>query len=228
MLMEDARERIVAFGKRIATEGLAVGTSGNLSEYDPTTGLMAISPSGLGYFETTPADIVVLRLDGTVVEGELRPSSEAPLHAEVYRRRPAARAVVHTHSPYATTLAALGEPIRAVHFTIADSGAEEVPLSPYVTFGTPELAASVGKTFGEHPATSAVLMENHGLVACGWACRQPRVRLAHPVAGGVRGNAARALWRGGHGRFKALRDLWPACRRQGIKAAVAGFFSLGY
>ena len=167
MLMEDARERIVAFGKRIATEGLAVGTSGNLSEYDPTTGLMAISPSGLGYFETTPADIVVLRLDGTVVEGELRPSSEAPLHAEVYRRRPAARAVVHTHSPYATTLAALGEPIRAVHFTIADSGAEEVPLSPYVTFGTPELAASVGKTFGEHPATSAVLMENHGLVACG-------------------------------------------------------------
>lgn len=109
----------------------------------------------------------MLRLDGSVVEGSRRPSSEAPLHAEVYRRRPAARAVVHTHSPYATTLAALGEPIRAVHFTIADSGAEEVPLSPYVTFGTPELAASVGKTFGEHPATSAVLMENHGLVACG-------------------------------------------------------------
>ena len=130
MLMEDARARIVAFGRRIATEGLAVGTSGNLSEYDPTTGLMAISPSGLGYFETTSADVVVLRLDGGVVEGGRRPSSEAPLHAEVYRRRPAARAVVHTHSPYATTLAALGEPIRAVHFTIADSGAEEVPLSP--------------------------------------------------------------------------------------------------
>ncbi|WP_130812875.1 class II aldolase/adducin family protein [Olsenella sp. Marseille-P4559] len=167
MLMEDVRERIVAFGKRIATEGLAVGTSGNLSEYDPTTGLMAISPSGLGYFDTTPEDIVVLRLDGTVVEGTRRPSSEAPLHVEVYRRRPAARAVVHTHSPYATTLAALAEPIRAVHFTIADSGAEEVPLSPYATFGTPELAASVGKAFGEHPETSAVLMESHGLVACG-------------------------------------------------------------
>ena len=167
MLMEDARERIVAFGKRIATEGLAVGTSGNLSEYDPATGLMAISPSGLGYFETTPQDVVVLRLDGSVVEGSRRPSSEAPLHAEVYRRRSAARAVVHTHSPYATTLAALGEPIRAVHFTIADSGAEEVPLSPYVTFGTPELAVSVGATFGEHPHVNAVLMENHGLIACG-------------------------------------------------------------
>ena len=128
---------------------------------------MAISPSGLGYFETTPEDVVVLRLDGSVVEGSRRPSSEAPLHAEVYSRRPAARAVVHTHSPYATTLAALGEPVRAVHFTIADSGAEEVPLSPYVTFGTPELAASVGETFGEHPETNAVLMENHGLVACG-------------------------------------------------------------
>lgn len=167
MLMGDARERIVAFGKRIAAEGLAVGTSGNLSEYNPTTGLMAISPSGFGYFETTPEDVVILRLDGSVVEGSCRPSSEAPLHAEVYRRRPAARAVVHTHSPYATTLAALGQPIRAVHFTIADSGAEEVPLSPYVTFGTPELAASVGKTFGEYPTTNAALMENHGLVACG-------------------------------------------------------------
>ena len=171
MLMEDARERIVAYGKRIATEGLAVGTSGNLSEYDPETGLMAISPSGLGYFETTPADVVVLQLDDSVVEGSRRPSSEAPLHAEVYRRRPAARAVVHTHSPYATTLAALGEPIRAVHFTIADSGAEEVPLSPYVTFGTPELAASV-------MATSLALLPSLGHCV-GVTCGDKAPALAH-------------------------------------------------
>ncbi|MGI6230008.1 MAG: class II aldolase/adducin family protein [Tractidigestivibacter sp.] len=167
MLMEGSRERIVAYGKRVASEGLAVGTSGNLSEFDPKMGLMAISPSGVGYFDTNPEDVVVMRLDGTIVEGERRPSSEAPLHAQTYRCRPNARAVVHTHSPFATTLAALGQPIRAVHFTIADAGTDVVPLSPYVTFGTPELAESVGKTLAENPKTQAVLMESHGLIACG-------------------------------------------------------------
>jgi L-fuculose-phosphate aldolase len=167
VLMEEARTRIVEYGKRIASEGLAVGTSGNLSEYDPTTGVMAISPSGIGYFDTKPEDVVCLRLDGTVVEGSRRPSSEASLHAEVYRLRPQARAVVHTHSPYATTLAALGEPIRAVHFTIADSGVGEVPIAPYVTFGTQELADTVGRTLAKVGGTNAVLMECHGLIACG-------------------------------------------------------------
>lgn len=175
---------------------------------------------GLGYFETTPEDVVVLRLDGSVVEGSRRPS-EAPLHAEVYRRRlEPAPWCTRTH-PMRPRSPRLASPSVQCTSLIADSGAEEVPLSSYVT-SHPELAASVGATFGEHPETNAVLMENHGLVACG-----PSMAAAFGLAinlefmSRVQWQAEcvgtpRVLGRGGHGRFETLRDVRAACRRQGI------------
>lgn len=164
MLMRKERELVAEYGRRMSSAGLSTGTSGNLSIYDPQGGLMAISPSGIGYFDTQPEDVVVMDLEGGVVEGSRKPSSEWGLHALFYRKKPGARAVVHTHSMYCTTFAVLGQPIQAVHYAIADAGVGTVPCAPYHLFGTPELAEAAVRTAG---ASNAVLLANHGLVVCG-------------------------------------------------------------
>lgn len=164
MLMQEEREQVVAYGKKMSAAGLSTGTSGNISVYDPEKGLMAISPSGIDYFSTTPADVVITDLDANIVDGGRKPSSEWALHTAFYRRKPHIRAVVHTHSMYCTTFAVLGMPLRAVHYAIADAGAAEIPCAPYRLFGTAELAEAAVETAGPR---DAVLLANHGLVACG-------------------------------------------------------------
>lgn len=162
MLMEEERTQIVEYGKKMSAAGLSVGTSGNISIYDSETGYMAISPSGLGYFDTKPEDVVVMDLDGAIIDGARKPSSEHGLHTIVYQNRPEARAVVHTHSPYATTLACLHQTLKPVHYVIMGASVNEVPLVPYVTFGTPELAEAVGEVLVANPKTRVVLLANHG------------------------------------------------------------------
>ena len=165
MLMEKERLLIVEYGKKMSAQGLSSGTTGNLSIFDREFGYMAISPSGVGYFETQPQHVVIMDLDGNRIDGECKPSSEYDLHRAVYRCRPEAGAVVHTHSVYCTTFACLNEPLKAVHYMIAGAGTDEIPCAPYRTFGTPELAESVSRTMTDHD-TKAALLQNHGLVAC--------------------------------------------------------------
>ena len=137
MLLETERRELVIYGKRMLADGLVTLTSGNISIYDPETGYMAVTPSGIPYDETAPQDIVVMTLDGKIVDGSRKPSSENRLHAAVYKARPHARAVVHTHSMFATTLGIAGEEVKAVHFLLPDlMGRGNVPLVPYVTYGT--------------------------------------------------------------------------------------------
>lgn len=164
MLMKEERALIVEYGKKMSAARLSTGTSGNISIYDPEKGLMAISPSGIDYFSTAPEDVVIMTLDAGIVDGSKKPSSEWGLHAAFYKHKPHARAVVHTHSMYCTTFAVLGQPLRAVHYVIADAGAAAVPCAPYRTFGTPELAEAAIETCGPG---DAVLLGNHGLVVCG-------------------------------------------------------------
>ena len=162
MKLEQERELLTEYGRWMSRAGLSVGTSGNLSIYVPEEGLMAITPSGLDYEATTPADIVVMDLDAHVVEGERKPSSEWALHTKFYQRHPAARAVVHTHSMYCTTLACLGKPLEAVHYAIGAAGTARIPVAPYRLFGSPELAEAAVEACGDG---KAVLLANHGLVA---------------------------------------------------------------
>ena len=164
MRMKEERELIVEYGKKMSAARLSTGTSGNISIYDPGTGLMAISPSGIDYFETLPEDVVVTDLDAKIVDGARKPSSEWALHALFYKAKPGARAVVHTHSMYCTTFAVLGQPLRAVHYAIASANTGEVPCAPYYPFGTVELARAAVRTAGD---SDAVLLGNHGLVVCG-------------------------------------------------------------
>ena len=148
MLMQEERELIVEIGKQMSTSGLCPGTSGNQSIYNPELGLMAIKPSGIGYMETTPEDIVVMDLESHVVDGKRKPSSEWDMHTEFYKNKPNCRAIVHTHQRFCTTFAVLGMPIQAVHYVLADANCYEIPCAPYHTFGTPELAQDAVKTCG--------------------------------------------------------------------------------
>ncbi len=136
-----------------------------MSIYDPETGYMAISPSGVDYMDTKVEDIVIMKLDGEIIEGDKKPSSEHDLHANIYKKRPDVRAVVHTHSMYCTTFACMNEPIKAYHYLIAGSEAAEIPVVPYATYGSKELATNVLETKADG---LAMLLGNHGMVAYGY------------------------------------------------------------
>ena len=149
MLMEKERQEIVDYGKKMSSAGLSKGTSGNISAYDPVCGYMAISPSGLDYLEPAAEDIVILDLDGNLIEGSRKPSSEHALHATIYKLHPDARGVVHAHSTYCTTFACLKQPIEAVHYLLAGAQTFRVPCADYATYGTEELAEKVSEATRE-------------------------------------------------------------------------------
>ena len=163
MYLEEKKE-LVEYGKKMSSEGLSSGTSGNLSIYLKEEGVVLITPSGIGYFDTKPEDIVVMDLEGNIIEGTRKPSSEWHLHTLFYKNKPEARAVVHTHSKFCTTLSTLRMPIKAVHYVIADAGTNEVPCAPYRRYGTEELAKVAVESAKE---SNAVLHANHGIVVCG-------------------------------------------------------------
>lgn len=163
MLLFNERAAVVRFGLELLRSGLTTGSGGNLSLLDRERGLVAISPSGLDYRQIRPEDVALVDLDGDQVEGERKPSSELSFHLAIYRKRPDVCAVVHTHSLNATTLACLGWELPAAHYLVGFAG-RKVPLAPYATFGTTELADSVGGHIGQF---NALLLANHGLVAVG-------------------------------------------------------------
>jgi L-fuculose-phosphate aldolase len=164
MILENERKKVVEFGKNLSISGLCRGTSGNLSIYDPISGYIAISPSGMDYMTLEPEDITVIDLDGNVIEGSRKPSSEWSMHAEFYKNKPGVRSIIHTHSVFCTTFSVLGMPIRAVHFAIGAAGTGEIPCAPYVLFGTKELGEAAVKACRN---SNAVLLKNHGIVCCG-------------------------------------------------------------
>ena len=163
MLMLPQRQQIVEYGRKMVQSGLTTGSGGNLSILSAPDNLIAISPSGIDYNDVTVADVVVVDRSGKVVDGERKPSSELGFHLALYAARPEVEAVVHTHSVYATTLACLHWELPAVHYLVAFSG-DKVPLAPYATFGSPELADNIIASIGSY---NAVLLANHGLVAVG-------------------------------------------------------------
>ena len=164
MILQEEREQVVEYGRKLIELGLTVGTFGNLSTYNSKENLMAITPSGLDYLTMKPEDVVVLTPDGEKVDGDRKPSSEYDMHRIFYQKRPGINAVIHTHSTWATTLACLHWSIPPIHYVIAYAGAD-VPCIPYVTFGTYELAQAAFNAMGDDHY--ACLLGNHGLLAAG-------------------------------------------------------------
>ena len=131
----------------MSSSGLCPGTSGNQSIYNPELGLMCIKPSGIGYMETTPEDIVVMDLDSHIVDGKRKPSSEWDMHTEFYKHKPNCRALVHTHSRFCTTFAVLGMPIQAVHYVLADANCYTTPSARRSLPTTPSSTAATATPF---------------------------------------------------------------------------------
>ena len=156
----DTRSAICEYGRSLLDDDLTTGTGGNLSaRLDEEH--VAISPSGVPYEDITPADVPVVRTDGTVVEGDVEPSTELPMHLAVYENRPDVGGVVHTHSPYATTFASLGEAIPASHYLLSFTGSE-VPVAEYETHATQELGEAAVDALGDE--YNATLLRNHGVL----------------------------------------------------------------
>lgn len=164
MRFEKERKQICTYGRMLADSGLTPGTSGNLSIYDAASQTVLITPSGIPYHELQPEQIVEMDLDGNVTAGIYKPSSEYHLHTLLYKNKPKAKAIIHTHSFYCTALGVLDKTLKPVHYTLADAGTSEVFLAPYKLMGTRELAEECVKAIQD---SKAVLMKNHGITAYG-------------------------------------------------------------
>ncbi|NEU58574.1 class II aldolase/adducin family protein [Halorussus sp. MSC15.2] len=141
---------------------LTPGRTGNLSVRRDDR--FAVTPTGVAYDRIRAEDVPVVALDGEQVAGGTAPSSETPMHSAVYREFDTG-AIVHTHSPWASTLAILHEPIPPVHYMLALAGTT-VPVADYATYGTADLAANAVAAMEDADA-EACLLANHGLLATG-------------------------------------------------------------
>ena len=156
------RERLAGAARKLSAMGMNPGRSGNLSAR--VHGGFLVTPSGIAYDTMGPGDLVLLDSAGAPRDGERKPSTEWRLHRDIYARVPHAGSVVHTHSPYATTLACLGRGMPPFHYEIAFAGGTDIRCAPYATFGTQELSdAALGALEGRR----ACLLANHGAVAWG-------------------------------------------------------------
>jgi L-fuculose-phosphate aldolase len=159
-MLEQQRERVAAAARRLASQGLVIGTAGNVSGREKE--MVAITPTGALLADLAAEDVTVVDLDGAHVAGELEASSELELHLGVYRRYQAG-AVVHTHAPMATALSCVLEELPVVHYQMLLLGGA-VRVAPYATFGSPDLARFTLEALRDR---NAALMANHGAIAFG-------------------------------------------------------------
>jgi L-ribulose-5-phosphate 4-epimerase len=164
ILLAALREELAALHDELPANDLVRWTGGNVSARDPKTGLVAIKPSGVRYGQLTAASMVVLDLDGNIVEGENAPSSDTASHLYVYRHRPDVNGVVHTHSRYATAFAVVGREIPVYLTAQADEFGCAIPCAGFAFIGDDSIGKLVVETIG---ASTAVLLKNHGVFTIG-------------------------------------------------------------
>lgn len=164
MLLADLRQAVLETAQRMANEGLVRSTNGNISARDAATGLIAVTPSAMEYHRLTPADIVVMDLDGRVVDGQRKPSIEHPMHRKILRERPDVGAIVHTHSIYATAFACMKHDLPVLSTELAGAAGALVRVAGYAESATEELGEAVLRALG---GGTAALLQSHGAVALG-------------------------------------------------------------
>ena len=157
------KESVLATAKSLLQKGLVEGTSGNVSGR-MEDGTVCVTPSSIPYETMTLDDLVVLDLDGNVVEGERGPTSEKALHLACYRAFPEVGGVIHSHARFATMFALVREPVPAIIEEVVVHVGGDVPVCEYRTTGTDELGEEVASRLADR---SAVLLANHGMVTIG-------------------------------------------------------------
>ena len=163
-MLEKLKEQLVELHLELPKNHLVMWTSGNVSARDAETGFVVIKASGIRYEFLRPEHMVVVDLEGKVVEGKYKPSSDTFAHTYVYRNRPDVNGVVHTHSTFATAWAAVGRPIPPVLTAICDEFGGPIPVSEYAKIGGDEIGLEIVRSIGDSPA---ILMKNHGVFTVG-------------------------------------------------------------
>jgi len=164
MLLQAVRKELVTLNQALPENGLVTWTSGNVSIRDPESGYVAIKASGVKFADLTPRSIVVVDLDGNLVEGEFKASSDTASHLYIYRHRPDVNGVVHTHSNYATAFAALGRPIPVYLTAHGDEFGGPIPCGGFALIGGEEIGKIVLESIG---SSRAVLLKSHGVFTIG-------------------------------------------------------------
>lgn len=163
-MLEEIKQQLVDLHLELPKNNLVMWTGGNVSARDPESGLVVIKPSGVRYDDLHADMMVVLNLQGDIIEGELKPSSDTYSHLYIYRERKDVGGIVHTHSRYATAFAAVGKPIPPVLTAIADEFGGPIPCGEFALIGDEEIGKVVVENLGKSPA---VLLKNHGVFTVG-------------------------------------------------------------
>ena len=163
-MLELLKEELVQLHLELPRNNLVMWTGGNISGRDQETGLVVIKPSVVRYEDLRPEHMVVLDLQGRIVEGGLKPSSDTFSHLYIYHARPDVGGVVHTHSRYASAFAAVGKPIPCVLTAMADEFGGSIPCGGFALIGDEAVGKVVVESIGKSPA---VLLKNHGVFTIG-------------------------------------------------------------
>jgi L-ribulose-5-phosphate 4-epimerase len=163
-MLEKLREELWQLHMELPKNNLAKWTGGNVSARDPETNYMVIKPSGIRYEQMRPEHMVITDMDGHIIEGNLKPSSDTASHLYIYRNRPDVGGVVHTHSPYATAFAALGRPIPVYLTAMGDEFGGAIPCGGFALIGSEAIGKVVVQSIG---TSCAVLLKNHGVFTIG-------------------------------------------------------------
>lgn len=170
------REELLEMSKRCYREALFAGTSGNLSYFDREAGEMYITPGSVPYETMTADELVRMTLDGEVLEGERKPSSEWRMHAEIYRQKPEVSAVIHTHSPYATSFAVNNRKLPVILIEMEPFLGGDIEVADFAIPGTVEVGTEAVKKLQDR---YACLMANHGVLAVGASLEQAHTRAVY-------------------------------------------------
>lgn len=163
-MLERLKEELVQLHLELPKNNLVAWTGGNISARDADTGLVVIKASGIRYEEMRPEHMVVVNMNGEVLEGKLKPSSDTASHLYIYKHRSDVGGVVHTHSAYATAFAAVNRPIPVVLTAIADEFGGPIPCGGFALIGDEAIGKVVIESIGNSPA---VLLKNHGVFTIG-------------------------------------------------------------
>lgn len=166
MLLEALRAEVCTLHAELPANNLVAWTSGNVSARDPESGLVVIKPSGIKFRDLTPENMVIVDVDGKVVEGDYKPSSDTASHCYVYRHLPYVNGVVHTHSRYATAFAALGKSIPCVTTAMADEFGGPIPCGGFALIGGEEIGKQVVAAL-KGSRSPGCLLQNHGVFTIG-------------------------------------------------------------
>lgn len=160
-MYQKEKKEIIKYCRMMIDRGLTKGTSGNISTFIREDELMLITPSGVDYYDLKEDDIIVMDLDGGIIDGSKTPSSEYNMHKIFYENRLDINSIVHTHSINTTAVSIIDTKLEPIHYLVAMSGAREVPVTEYKTFGTIDLAK---EAYEKMLGKNAVILANHGLL----------------------------------------------------------------